>query len=244
MRLYAIGDIHGQLDMLRAAHVFIAEDRAACGDADAPVVHLGDYIDRGPDSAGVLQVLIDGISAGQPWRCVLGNHDRLFRLWLDDPEAIDPRLRSDFTWLTPQMGGLETLRSYGVDVPDDPDPAALHAGAMRHVPDRHRRFLAGLETHVATDHLFLAHAGVRPGVPLEDQAEDDLIWIRQEFLSDDSDHGKLIVHGHTPAETAEHRGNRVNLDSGAGWGRPLSVAVFEGRDCWLIGPGERVPLRP
>lgn len=244
MRVYAIGDIHGQLDMLRAAHARITADREICGDAFAPVVHLGDFCDRGPDTAGVIAFLIDGRNAGHPWQTVLGNHDRLFRNFLRDPHTKDMRLRSDYTWLTPNMGGRETLRSYGVG--DSVAPAAddLHRDALARVPADHIGFLDGLETYIHLGELVFVHAGIRPGIPIRAQTEDDLIWIRSEFLYEDSDHGMLIVHGHTPVDAPMHCGNRVNLDTGAGYFRPLTAAVFEGRDCWILSNQGREPLTP
>ena len=244
MRVYAIGDIHGQLDMLRAAHARIAADREICGDALAPVVHLGDYCDRGPDTAGVIQFLIEGVRAGNPWRTVLGNHDRLFRNFLRDPNTVDARLRSDYTWLTPNMGGRETLQSYGVGDGVLPSADELHREALVGVPAEHIAFLDGLETFVELEELVFVHAGIRPGIPMRAQTEDDLIWIRNEFLHDDRDHGKLVVHGHTPVETPMHCGNRVNLDTGAGYFRPLTAAVFERRDCWILTDSGRVALTP
>ena len=244
MRLYAIGDIHGQLDMLRTVHAFIAEDRKVCGDDTAPVVHLGDYTDRGPDSAGVLDHLIDGAAEGQPWRFVRGNHDRMFREFMRAPFGRDLMLRPDYTWLHPNLGGRDTLRSYGVPVDDITDPEFLHDVALKLVPGRHIRFLEGLENAIQTDHLILVHAGIRPGVPMDQQTEDDLLWIRHEFLDDITDHGKLVVHGHTPVEQPSHYGNHVNLDTGAGYFAPLTAAVFVDRDCWVLTAGGRRPLRP
>jgi serine/threonine protein phosphatase 1 len=243
MRAYVIGDIHGQLDKLRAAHEMIELDRRETGDQEAEVVHLGDYVDRGPNSKGVIDFLIAGRDAGKPWRFLLGNHDRMFRLFFDDPHVQDPILRKDLTWLHEKLGGRDTLRSYGVTQSDTATPDELFAQTHR-VPHEHRAFLAELEPFLETDHLYLAHAGVKPGVPLAQQTEDDLIWIRAEFHNSTANHGKLIVHGHTPVETATHYGNRVNLDTGAGYGRPLTTAVFEGRDCWLLTPSGRVPLEP
>ncbi len=244
MRVYAIGDIHGQLDMLRTAHDRIAADRARCGDTTAPVVHLGDYCDRGPDTAGVITFLIDGLEAGEPWRMVMGNHDRLFRDFVANGSLRDGRLRPDFTWLTPMMGARETLESYGVfDLAARPMEDVV-ADARAYVPASHKAFLAELEPKVEFDDLICVHAGIRPGVPMDDQSEDDLIWIRQEFLNDTRDHGKLVVHGHTPVEEPMHCGNRVNLDTGAGYYRPLTAAVFEGRDCWVLTDSGRVALTP
>ena len=244
MPIYGSGDIHGQLDMLRAAHDLIAADRKVNGDDAAMVVHLGDFCDRGPDSAGVIQFLIDGLSTGEPWRVILGNHDRLFREFMNDMRVTDPSLRSDLTWLSPRMGGRETLESYGISDFDSRPMERIQSEALQKVPTAHRQFLAGLETSFETDDQIFVHAGIRPGVPMQDQVEDDLIWIRQEFLADTRDHGKLVVHGHTTIDDPTHYGNRVNLDSGAGYFRPLTTAVFEARDCWVLGTTGRKPLLP
>lgn len=244
MRIYAIGDVHGHLDMLQMAHSFIGEDRRRCGDTTAPVVHLGDYCDRGPDSAGVYQFLIDGQNSGQPWRFALGNHDRLFRGFLDDAISADARLRCDYSWLTYNMGGQDTLRSYGMSAITSRSMDQLHADALQCVPNAHLEFLAGLEPIVEFEHLVFVHAGIRPGIPFELQKEDDLVWIREEFLDDTRDHGKIIVHGHTPVDAPEHRGNRVNLDTGAAYSQPLTAAVFEGSECWVLTATGRRYLSP
>jgi serine/threonine protein phosphatase 1 len=244
MRLYAIGDVHGQLDMLRHVHDLIAQDKKATGDQKAPVVHLGDYCDRGPRTKEVLDLLIDGVAAGEPWICLKGNHDRMMWLYLQEQARSDHRLRPDYSWGHEKLGGLETLRSYGIDIPEIWDTQELHAQARALVPETHLRFLAGLETHLVTQDLFLCHAGIRPGVALDQQSEDDLLWIRDEFHDDPRDHGKLIVHGHTVVDLPIHAGNRVNLDTGAGYGRPLTAAVFEGRKAWVLTPDGRRDLAP
>lgn len=244
MRHYAIADIHGQREMLEAAHDRIAADRARCGDATAPVVHLGDLVDRGPDSKGVIDFLLAGEAAGQPWILLKGNHDRMFRGYLGVEGHRDPRLRSDLTWFDPRLGGLETLASYGVVQQPDMAPDALWRSAREAVPQSHIDLLDRLDLYHATPDLLFVHAGIRPGLPLEAQVEDDLIWIRGGFLEDDRDHGRLIVHGHTALDAPEHFGNRVDLDGGAGYRRPLTAAVFEGRDCWVLTEDGRRPLLP
>jgi len=244
MRFYAIGDVHGQLDMLCRAHERIAADRKACGDPDAPVIHLGDFCDRGPDSAGVLQYLIDGIIARRPWWTVKGNHDRMFAGFLQDHSHKDAHLRADLTWLDSRLGGVETLASYGVHGAGSRPLDDLHREARQAVPQAHRDFLQSLPLFHDTDDLVFVHAGIRPGIALADQVEDDLIWIREGFLEDPRDHGKIIVHGHTAVETPTHFGNRIDLDSGAGYFRPLTAAVFEGRDCWILTDGGRSALWP
>lgn len=241
MQLYAIGDIHGHLDLLRGAHAKIASDKARTGNERAPVVHIGDYCDRGPDTRGVLDYLIDGVNGSEPWQCLLGNHDRMMRRFLM-PERLRDPLRDDLFWLQDNLGGRTTLESYGIDASVDRDRAFIHRDALDAVPQKHIDFLDRLATAYWLEDVFLCHAGVRPGVPLQDQIEDDLVWIRQEFLNDDRDHGALIVHGHTPAKTLEHKGNRVNIDTAAAYGGPLSVVVIEGRDVWELTHEGRIPL--
>lgn len=250
MPVYAVGDIHGNLPQLLRALRLIEAD----GGADARVVFLGDYVDRGVDSAGVLQCLIDGRAQGRDWICLKGNHDRLFQQFLEDGQIHDPRIRSGRSWLHPALGGPATLVSYlGADHPaltglhDEPAPEqirALRDAARNAVPAAHRDFLASMPLWHGEDGLIFAHAGLRPGLPMGFQQEDDLIWIREPFLSDPRDHGALIVHGHTVQERPVHCGNRVNLDGGAGYGRLLIPAVFTGKDCEILTERGRWPLEP
>jgi len=228
--LYVIPDIHGHKAKLERALSLINAD------GGGPVVFLGDYVDRGPDSCGVLQILVDGVESGQDWTLIRGNHDQMMMdtliLLRDHPHAA----RADIHWLSYNSGGRETLLSYGVD-PDDPADDILSA-----IPSAHQDLLADTKLWHQTPDLLFAHAGIRPGVALSDQTCKDLMWIREPFLSDTSDHGSLVVHGHSPVQFPEHHGNRIALDGGAGWGRPLRVAVFEGRACWLLEEDGRHPL--
>ncbi|MDR5655025.1 metallophosphoesterase [Ruixingdingia sedimenti] len=244
MRSYVIGDIHGHLDLLQRAHDRIAADRRAVGDDAAPVIHLGDLVDRGPDSPGVIDFLLEGAAAGAPWVVLKGNHDRLFTGFLDDPKRQDAGLRAELSYLHPKIGGAQTLASYGVRAAGDRPVAPVHAEARAAVPAAHRDFLTALPAMHRHGEVLFVHAGIRPGVALANQTETDLIWIREPFLSDPRDHGVLVVHGHTALDRATHYGNRVNLDSGAAYGGPLTAAVIEGRDVWLLTEGGRVALRP
>lgn len=259
--IYAIGDIHGQKDMLDRALSLIATD----GGLNAHVVFLGDYTDRGPDSRGVIDMLIAGVKAGRNWTLIKGNHDRLFSNFVRDGNEHDPRVSSGISWLNPRLGGENTLRSYGIDGQmhfahrkppalerlqhfEGPtgwkDKTALHTMAQHCVPVEHLEFLDSLPlTYETPDHIFV-HAGLRPSVAVEDQDPEDLIWIRDGFLDSDHDFGKLVVHGHTALDYPQHFGNRVDLDGGAGYGRPLVPAVFEGRDCWVLTDRGRVALTP
>ncbi len=239
-RIYAIGDIHGYLDQLGAAHARIARDRAETGDDDAPVVHLGDLVDRGPDSRGVIDFLISGQARGEPWIVLAGNHDRIFTQMIDMP----PGEFRYSAWMSEVMGGRETAASYGAAPSLWRSDTSNRERLAAAVPEAHKAFLAGLKLWHETEDLLFVHAGIRPGLALSEQIEEDLIWIRREFLDDPRDHGRLVVHGHTPVDRPEHRGNRVNLDSGAGYGRPITAAVIEGRDCFVLGPEGREPLFP
>jgi serine/threonine protein phosphatase 1 len=243
MTTYAIGDIHGQIDLLRDAHERIAADSAREG-ISAPVVHLGDLVDRGRHSSGVIDYLIAGEARGEPWVVLKGNHDRMFTRFLSDPEETEPGLRPDMSWLHPRIGGADTLASYGVHAAMDRALAPVHADAVAAVPRAHQDWLEARPVMHLREEAVFVHAGIRPGVPFAAQEETDLVWIRGGFLDDPRDHGALVVHGHTALEAPEHYGNRLNLDSGAAYGGPLSAVVIEGRRAWLLADSGRQELRP
>ncbi|MFQ5774790.1 MAG: metallophosphoesterase family protein [Kiloniellaceae bacterium] len=224
-RVYAIGDSHGCADRLRALHEAILEDS---GQPDAPepraprrvAVYLGDYVDRGPNPRDVLDVLIEEPLPGFESVHLLGNHDAFMAGFLEGTGDLA-------LWMI--NGGAATLRSYGIG------SLAVHGGAPglraaleARVPAEHRRFLRNLRlSHVEGDYLFV-HAGIRPGVPLEAQDPYDLLWIREPFLSSEADHGKVVVHGHTPAGAPVVRANRIGIDTGACFGGRLTALVLEG----------------
>lgn len=237
MKTYAIGDIHGHLGLLTDLHGLIADDMAATG--PAPIVHVGDLVDRGPNSAGVVEYLRAGMAGGADWVVLKGNHDRMFAGYLASQDYHDPRLRADLSYLNPRIGGGATLASYGVKNPADRPLAPVWREAALAVPQNHRDFLGALPTYHLRGEVLFVHAGIRPGVALTDQTEDDLVWIRHEFLDDPRDHGPLIVHGHTAIDAPTHYGNRVNIDSSAAYGGPLSAIVIEGREVWQITPQGR-----
>lgn len=259
--IYAIGDIHGQKEMLDHALALICAD----GGDDAQIVFLGDYTDRGPDSRAVIDTLIAGRDAGRNWIFIKGNHDRMFTRFVQHGTEHDPRVKSGISWLNQRLGGSTTLASYGLKGVmhfATQQSAGLEAlehfegntgwiskgelqkRALEAVPANHITFLEGLPLWHQTDDLLLVHAGLRPGIPLSLQDPEDLIWIRDGFLDSDHDFGKLVVHGHTALDYPQHFGNRIDLDGGAGYGDPLIPAVFEGRDCWLLTEQGRVALKP
>ena len=231
--ILVVPDIHGykaQLDRVLA----LAD--AHFGDG-AKIVFLGDLVDRGPDSRGVIETLIKGIAAGRDWIVIRGNHDQLF---LDYIAGGDPTTPGGLSWLNERMGGRETLASYGVDEIVGRDRAEI----VSHIPAEHVTFLDQLPYTYVTDELLFVHAGIRPGVPLEDQDPFEMTWIRGEFLNDTRDHGRLVIQGHTPVAAPERCGNRVNLDAGAGYGYDLVIAVVRGRDVALLSGAGETPLLP
>lgn len=240
MPIYAIGDIHGHLPLLQAAHAMIVADMNRHG--PGPVVHVGDLVDRGPDSRGVIDHLMTGMDRGADWHVLKGNHDRMFLRFLNDPLEPEPGLRADLSWLHPRLGGGPTLASFGVYAPADRPVGAVHADALAAVPQAMRDWLENRPTQLALGDCLFVHAGIRPGVPFADQTETDLVWIREPFLSDPRDHGALIVHGHTALDLATHYGNRLNLDSGAAYGGPLSAVAIEERAAFLLTPEGRIAL--
>jgi serine/threonine protein phosphatase 1 len=219
-RLYVIGDIHGRSDLLDRLTAEIVRDLDAYPTVSALTVTLGDYVDRGSDSRGVLDRLVRN-----PFPTALvslkGNHEWLMAAFLEDP-AVAGHWR--------RLGGLETLHSYGVSAATlmmGQDYAQAAAALRAAVPASHLAFLASLRTSMTVGKYFLCHAGVRPGVPLDRQAERDLLWIRDEFLSSRANFGKVVVHGHTPAESPEVLPNRINIDTGAFMTGRMTCAVLE-----------------
>ena len=222
VRVYAIGDSHGCVAHLRALHAAILEDAAAAdGDIERRViVYLGDYIDRGPDSRGLVGMLIEAPLPDFESVFLLGNHDATLLRLIDEGQAPQ-------TWIL--NGAFDTLESYGVDPAIWTEgSAALRAAVKARVPPTHVAFLRGLKlSHIEGDYFF-AHAGIRPGVAFEDQVAEDLLWIRDPFLKSKADHGKVVVHGHTPSVAPEVRSNRIGIDTGAVYGGVLTALVLEG----------------
>ena len=220
-RLYVIGDIHGCTDLLDQMIGAISDDLSARPVPDTLVVTVGDYVDRGPNSRGVIERLRKNPF---PTRFVplKGNHELLLEGFLLNPQVAEHWRR---------YGGLETLQSYGVPVGDvmRGKEYLAAARALAHaIPEEHFEFLASLRLSLTVGKYFICHAGVRPGVPLERQSEEDLLWIREPFLASRADFGKVVVHGHTPAEQPEVLPNRINVDTGAFMTGRLTCAVLEG----------------
>lgn len=226
-RVYAVGDIHGHTDALAPLLRLLHEDVAASPTAQPPLlVFLGDYVDRGPDSRGAIDMIL-ALEADGPFEvvCLKGNHEAALLRVLTD-SGFGPN------WIA--NWGRTTLRSYGVEVPaagaEAHEAARVRADLQAALPDRHHRFLARcVVSHTVGDYLFV-HAGVRPGVALAEQDPNDLIWIRYEFLQSEADHGKVVVHGHTPFERPQLRPNRIGIDTGVYMTGVLTAVRLEGTD--------------
>ena len=242
LRLYAIGDIHGCLDKLEATERHLREDLAAHPVADYRVILIGDYIDRGPDSSGVLE-WIASRRADLHLLALRGNHEAMMEAFLADPEG--PALS-----LWTANGGDAALASFGLAAAD---PSGPSDGAARRVlaedlraalAQRAPGVIEDLSMTAAFGDYLFVHAGVRPGAACDAQSEDDLLWIREPFLESDADFGAVVVHGHTPMRRVDLRANRIGIDTGAVFGGPLTCLAFEGREIWLIGQNGRVALAP
>lgn len=226
-RIYAIGDIHGRADLLKETFSRIDTDRKAGVPGHTVEVYLGDYIDRGPASSEVLDLLIE---RGSRYVAVFlkGNHEDFALQFLSNP-----RLFSSWS----RLGGLETLASYGLQpllAKTVDQQMALAKAFNSQLPSSHRDFLLRLQVFFSCGDFFFVHAGIKPGVPLNRQREADLIWIREEFLTYDGPFEKMIVHGHSPVLAADFRTNRINIDTGAYATGRLSCLRIEGDEYKMI----------
>ena len=237
-RAYAVGDIHGRLDLLKDLLERIEVDNASRAPARTFIVFLGDLIDRGPSSAQVLE-WAQSYRPAWAWAIFLcGNHEEvLLRLLRGDEGLVRDWLR---------FGGAECAQSYGINAAGlrRMEPSQAVTMIRKHVPKEHQLFLKGLhDTFRVGDYLFV-HAGVRPGVPLHEQSQGDLRWIRQPFLESGDSHGFVVVHGHTIAEEVDVRENRIGLDTGAYRTGVLTAVGLEGADRWFLQTGAASGSRP
>lgn len=219
MRIYAIGDVHGCATLLAALHDQIDREIARDRPADWRIIHVGDYCDRGPDTKSVLDRLADRCGDDRVI-ALMGNHDEAFLTFMADPGPVG---------LFSTHGGEEAARSYGLEVDFSTESGRIEGrNALREaVPASHFDWLAGLGRSCSFGDYFFCHAGIRPGIPLEAQDPEDLIWIRREFISYAPLHPKVIVHGHTPSPVPEIRPNRINIDTHAFRTGVLTALVLE-----------------
>ena len=229
-RVYAIGDIHGRLDLLDRLLDMIAAYETAHPCAGTRLIFLGDYIDRGADSRGVIERLARGIPGGLTAHFLRGNHEAVMLRCLEGPAMFA-------NWAA--NGGLATLKSYGVNVVLGADAQTLLSQLREALPETHRAFLRGLKTTMEVGDYFFVHAGVRPGVPLASQAEEDCLFIRGKFLNHRGSFGKIVVHGHTPVSEPEILANRIGIDTGSFFSGRLTALRLEGTDrAFLTAEGE------
>ena len=227
MRIYTVGDIHGCAAVLDRLHARIEAD-AENFSGEKVIVYLGDYVDRGPDSRGVIERLIDAVPKGFSARYVKGNHDQALLDFLANAETYR-------AWRG--FGAPETLLSYGVRPPlfDDSEKFEEARLALKaQLPASHLAFLRALESVIVLGDYAFVHAGIRPGTSLEDQTDEDLLWIRDEFLNCTTLHEKVVVHGHTPISAPIRLKNRIGVDTGAYATGNLSCAVLEGTECRFL----------
>ena len=219
MAIYAIGDIHGRADLLKQTFTLIDEDIRVTRPEQAIQVFLGDYVDRGPASRATIDLLIER-QKGREMVLLRGNHEAALS-YLLNPDSEMPNLRN--------FGLLATIRSYGINCsvnPDRDEERKIVDEFRRKFPREHHEFLRALQSSYTCGDYFFVHAGVRPGVALDAQDENDLIWIREEFLEFPGYFGKYIVHGHTPVPKIDIRRNRMNIDTGAYATNKLTTVKF------------------
>ena len=221
-RIYAIGDIHGRLDLLQQLRAQIRRDAAAAGAGRQVLVYLGDYVDRGMQSREVIDLLLEQPLEGFEEVHLLGNHEDTMQRFLDE-------IAVGSNWL--HYGGNMTLRSYGIQVPtgevDQVQMERLQQELRTQLPVRHLAFLKSLRLSYEIGDYFFVHAGVRPGVPFAAQHPEDLIWIRDEFLTSRQEHGKRVVHGHSISEEVQVEANRIGIDTGAYFSGQLTCLVLQ-----------------
>ncbi len=230
VRIYAVGDVHGRVDLLDEVFRRIDADRAAAPRDSDVVIFVGDYIDRGPSSRDVLDLLIARMHSNRTHKTILlkGNHESYLLEFLKDPSILRE-------WR--QYGGLPTLMSYGLHPsinPNDKEQWELPSELRSILPWTHQALLEALPKSLSSGDFFFAHAGVRPGVPLAEQKEEDLLWIRDEFLLCEDDFGKIVVHGHTPVPGPDIRPNRINIDTGAYATGRLTCIMIRNEDVVVI----------
>lgn len=228
-RVYAVGDVHGRRDLLEALFDRINADDADRGRAETTLVMLGDLINRGPDSAGVIDLVRVRASEGRfRVRLIRGNHEEIFL------QAARGSARA--TRALVEMGGDATIRSFGIDGHETQSGSFVDLAAVlaARLPATAVEFIAAGEDLIAIGDYAFVHAGIRPGVALADQETADLRWIRDEFLTSERDHGKIIVHGHTISAAVEQKSNRIGVDTGAYATGRLSAIGLEDDARWVL----------
>lgn len=233
LRVYAIGDVHGRNDLLEQLLDQIAADDRDRGAADTHIVFLGDLMDRGPDSAGVIERAMKLSDAmGDHVHFLMGNHEEVYLAAATGEEKL--------VRFFCKIGGRETILSYDI-TPEEYnalDMEQLSARMPQLIPQRHVDFVAAFKDQIVMGDYAFVHAGVRPGVPIDQQKPKDLRWIREEFIIDEAPHDKLIVHGHTITDDVEECPNRIGIDTGAYMSGMLTALCLEGNQRWYLKTGQ------
>jgi serine/threonine protein phosphatase 1 len=230
-RAYAVGDIHGRLDLLETLLRRIEADVRTRPKRKTSIVFLGDLIDRGPSSAGVIERLRTFRPSFATTVFLMGNHEEILLRILDGEASLIP------SWL--RFGGVETLASYGLDAGElaSADAEAV-AKVRRAIPEEHSTFIATFADTVSFGGFLFVHAGIRPGVELSEQSKTDLRWIREPFLEDQTERDYVVVHGHTIRADIEITANRIGIDTGAFYTGVLTAIAIDGDDRWFLQTGD------
>ena len=229
MRVYAIGDIHGRNDLLHNLLKQIEADDTARGAADTHIIFLGDLMDRGPDSAGVINTAMALRDAGRKVRFLMGNHEEVF---VRACRKNDTKVTRFFL----RIGGEETVLSYAITRAEyiTLDMEQLSERLATLVPEAHLEFVESFEDQIVIGDYAFVHAGIRPGVPLSEQKPSDLRWIREDFVDQRGDLEKVVVYGHTIYDEVEERGSRIGIDTGAYASDKLTALGLEGGERWYL----------
>lgn len=229
MRVYAIGDVHGRNDLLHDLLLKIEADNLARGAADTHIIFLGDLMDRGPDSAGVIETAMALRAAGRKVRFLMGNHEEVF---LRACRKNDPKVTRFFI----RIGGEATVLSYPITRAEYMalDMHELSERLRTLVPESHLEFIDSFEDQIVIGDYAFVHAGIRPGVPLTEQKPSDLRWIREEFVEHRGDLERVVIYGHTIYDKVEERGSRIGIDTGAYASAALTAIGLEGGERWYL----------
>lgn len=227
-RVYAVGDIHGRQDLLEQLLTKIDEDNAQRGKAQTHLIFLGDLVDRGPDSKGVIEALLDLSKSRDNIRFLTGNHEEV----MIGAHKGDPSMVRFFC----RIGGRETILSYGVPLNRyrEMEIDALAELLPTLFPAKHMDFLSSFEDQIVIGDYVFVHAGIRPKVPLAEQKLKDLRWIREDFISYDRPHEKFVIHGHTISDDIDSQSNRIGIDTGAYLTDRLTAIGLEGAERWFV----------